>query len=45
MGKSGSREALWAPSFFASSDFIDRNQMKISVLITETGEEGGERSS
>lgn len=42
MGKCASRGALWAPSFFASSDFIDPNQMKSSVLITDRpGEEAG----
>lgn len=42
MGRYGSRGAYWAPSFFASSDFIDLNLMKSSVLITERhGEDGG----
>lgn len=42
MGRSGSHGARWAPSFFASSDFIDLNLMKKSVLIMERHtEEGG----
>lgn len=41
VGRYGSRGAYWAPSFFASSDFIDLNLMKSSVLITERhGEDG-----